>query len=118
MVILADFDHLNLAQILSTSSLEYLITIKESVYPELVYYFHSNLFFQNNHIRSGVMGKDTNISMDKFAYLLRLSCKGVDIHNIDLHDFEYPDGESALTASILLHDDENLALVRNEEVKY
>ena len=37
--------------------------------------------------------------------------------NSDLHDFEFPDGESALTASRLLHDDDNLALVRNEEVK-
>ena len=64
------------------------------------------------------MGKDINIFMDKFACLLYLSCEGVDIHNIDLHDFEYPEGETALTASILLHGDENPALVRNEEVKY
>ena len=53
-VVLADFKHLNLANILNTSSLEYLVTIKEPVYPELVYYFHSNLTFQNNHIRSRV----------------------------------------------------------------
>ena len=31
MVVLADFEHLNLAQILSTNSLEYLITIKKPV---------------------------------------------------------------------------------------
>ena len=35
-----------------------------------------------------------------------------------MHDIEYPDGESALTASLLLHDDDNLGLVRNDEVKY
>ena len=64
------------------------------------------------------MGKDINISLDKFACLLYLSCEGVDIYNIDLYDFEYPDGESALTASLLLHDDDNPTLVRNEEVKY
>ena len=56
--------------------------------------------------------------MDKLAYLLRLSYKGVDIHNVDLHDFEYPDGETALTASIFLHGVENPTLVRNEDVKY
>ena len=44
-VVLADFEHLNLASILNTSSLEYLITIKEPVYPELVHYFYSNLTF-------------------------------------------------------------------------
>ena len=37
---------------------------------------------------------------------------------MDLHEFDYPDGESAHTASILLHDDDNPAFVRNEEVKY
>jgi len=55
--------------------------------------------------------------MDKFTRLLHLSCEGVDIHNINLHDFKYPNGEIALTVSLLLHDDENPALVRNE-VKY
>jgi len=35
-----------------------------------------------------------------------------------LDDFEYPNGESSLTASLLPHDDDNPALVRNEEVKY
>ena len=43
---------------------------------------------------------------------------GVDIHNVNLHDFEYLNGETTLTASLLLHGDENPALVRNEEVKY
>ena len=44
--------------------------------------------------------------------------EGVDIHNVDLHDFAYPEGEIALTVSQLLHDDENSGLVKNEEVKY
>ena len=56
--------------------------------------------------------------MDKFALLLHLSYECVDIHNVNLHDFEYSDGETALTASLLLHGDENSALARNEEVKY
>ena len=76
---LSDFEHLNLANILSTSSLENFVTIKEPVYPELVHYFYSNLSFQHDHIRSRVIGKDINISLEKFAHLLHLSCKGVDI---------------------------------------
>ena len=47
------------------------------------------------------MGKDINISLEKFANLLHLSCEGVDVYNVDLHEFTYPDGESARTASIL-----------------
>ena len=117
-VVLADFEHLNLSSILNTSSLEHLITIKQLVYPKRVHYFYSNLIFQYNHVRSMVLGKDINISLDRFVHLLHLSCEGVDIYNVDLHEFDYPDGESVLTASLLLHDDENPALVRNEEVKY
>jgi len=49
---------------------------------------------------------------------LYLSYEGVDIYNVDIHDFEYPDGEPSLNASLLLHDDDNPGLVRNEEVKY
>ena len=64
------------------------------------------------------MGKDINISLDKFSHLLHLSCEGKDVYNVDLHEFAYPDGEFAHTASILLHDNDNPALVRNEEVKY
>ena len=114
---LSDFEHLNLANILGSSSLENFVTIKEPVYPELVHYFYSNLSFQQNHIKSRVMGRDINISLEKFASLLHLSCEGVDIYNVDLHDFAYPDGESAHTVSTLLHDDDNPGLVRNEEVK-
>jgi len=64
------------------------------------------------------MGRDIDISLQQFTHHLHLSCKGVDIYNVDLHDFKYPDGESTHTASTLLHDDDNLDLVRNEEVKY
>ena len=84
---LSDFEHLNLANILSTTSLEHFVTMKETVYPELVHYFYSNLSFQHNHIRSRVMGKDINISLEKFANLLHLSCEGVDIYNVDLYEF-------------------------------
>ena len=83
-VMLADFEHLNLATILNTSSLEHLVTIKEPIYSELVHYFYSNLTFQNNHVRSRVLGKDINISLDRFAHLLHLSCEGVDIYNVCL----------------------------------
>ena len=116
-VVFADFEHLILATILSTSSLEHFVTIKEPVYPELVHFFYSNLSFQNNHIRSRVLDKDINISLEKFTHLLHLSYEGVDIYNVDLHDFEYPDAESAHTASLLLYDDDNTTLIRNEEVK-
>jgi len=64
------------------------------------------------------MGRDINISLEKFASHLHLSCEGVDIYNVDLNDFAYPDGESAHTASTLLHDDDNPGLIRNEELKY
>ena len=118
MVVLADFEHINIAQILNISSLEYLVTIKEPIHPKLVHYFYSNLSLEDNYIRSRVLSKDINISLDKFACLLHLFCEGVDIYNVDLNDFEYPDSESALTASLLLYNDENLTLIRNEEVKY
>jgi len=64
------------------------------------------------------MGKDITISVEKFSSLLYLSCEGVDIYNVDLHDFDYPNSESAYTASTPLHDNDNPGLVRNEEVKY
>ena len=63
-MVLDDFEHLNLATILSTSSLEEFVKIKEPVYPELIHYFYSNLTFQNNHVRSRVLGKDMNISLE------------------------------------------------------
>ena len=72
-VVLADFEHLNLASILNTSSLEHLVAIKDLVYPELIHYFYSNMTFQNNHVRFRVLDKDINISIDHFAHLLHLS---------------------------------------------
>ena len=60
---------------------------------------------------------DINICLKRFARIFKLFCDGIEIFYSDLHNFEYPDGESALTASDLLHDDDNLGLVRNEEVK-
>jgi len=38
--------------------------------------------FQNNHIRSRALGKDINIFLEKFSYLLHLSCERVDIYNV------------------------------------
>ena len=69
-IVLADFEHMNLASILNTSFLEYLVINKEPVYTELVHYFYSNLNFQNNHVISRVLGKGINISLDRFVYLL------------------------------------------------
>ena len=102
-VVLSDFEHLNLASILAISSLKSFVTIKEPIYLALVQYFYSNLTFEHNHIKSKVLGKDIDISLQQFACHLHLSCEGVDIYNFDLHDFEYPDGESAYTASIHSH---------------
>jgi len=64
------------------------------------------------------MGIDINISLENFARLLHLFYDGVDILNVNLHDFKYPDGETALTTSLLLYGNENPTLVWNEEVKY
>jgi len=41
-VMLVDFEHLNLGSILRISSLEFFVTIKEQIYPELVKFFFSN----------------------------------------------------------------------------
>ena len=64
-VVLADFEHLNLANILRSNSLEYFVTIREQVYPVLVQVFYSNLAFHNNHIQSRVKGVDINITFER-----------------------------------------------------
>jgi len=117
-VIINVFEHLNLAHILRNNSLEDFLAIREPVYTSLIPYFYTNLSFESNRIRSRVLGRDIDISLQEFAHLLHLSCEGVDVYSLDLHDFEYPAGESALTASTLLHGDDNPGLVRNEEVRY
>jgi len=68
-------------------------------------------------MKSRVKNVDINISLECFARNFKLSCDGVEIFYFDLHNFEYLDGESALTASYLLYDDDNLTLIMNEEVK-
>jgi len=98
-VVLADFDHLDLTPILKTSSLDHFVTTKKQVYPDLVQYFYSNLSFVDNHIKSRVKNVDINIFLEHFARIFKLSCDGVKIFYSNLHDFEYPDGESVLTAS-------------------
>jgi len=115
-VVIQDFEHLNLAHILGANSLENFLTIREPVYPSLVPYFYTNLSFESNRIRSRVLGRDIDLSLQEFALHLHLPCEEVDIFNLDLHYFQYPDGESALTASTLLHGDDNPGLVRNEKV--
>ena len=115
-VILKDFEHLNIPQILINNSLDQFMSIREPVYTSLVPYFYANYAFEGNRVRSRVLGREIDIPLDRFADLLHLSFGGVDVYSFDLHDFEYPDGESALTASTLIHGDDNPGLVRNEEV--
>jgi len=62
-----------------------------------------------------VKNVDINTTLERFTRNFQLSSEGVDIFNLDLHDFEYPDGETALTASRFLYNDENPTLIRNEE---
>ena len=92
------------------------MAIKEQVYTSLVHYFYTNFVFEGNRVKSRVLGRDIDISLARFADLLHLSYGGVDVYTFDLNDFEYPNGESALTVSTLIHGDDNPGLVRNEEV--
>ena len=117
-VVLQDFEHLNIPHILRNNSLDQFMSIKEPVYTSLIPYFYTNLSYEGNRVRSRVLGRDIDISLQEFADLLHLSCEGVDVYSFDLQDFEYPAGEFALTASTLLHGDDNPGLVRNEEVRY
>ena len=116
-MILKDFDHLNIPHILRNNSLDVFFAIRQPVYTSLIPYFYTNLSFEGNRVRSRVLGRDIDISLQEFADLLHLSCEGVDVYTFDLQDFDYPAGESALTASTLIHGDDNPGLVRNEEVK-
>ena len=68
-VVIKDFDHLNLAHILSANSLENFLTIKEPVYTLLVPYFYTNLSFESNQIRSRFLGKDIDISLQEFPII-------------------------------------------------
>jgi len=81
-MVLANFEHLKVAQILRANSLEFLVIIKEKVYPELVYIFSSNISFRENIIHSHVKKFDIDISLEGFARILQLSCKNVDIFNL------------------------------------
>ena len=82
----------------------------------MVQYFFSNLSFVDNHIKSRVKNVDINISIEHFTRIFKLSYDVAKIFYSDLHDFKYPDSESALTTSRPLHDGDNIALVRNEEM--
>jgi len=58
------------------------------------------------------------IPLEVFARILHLSCEGVSIYDHTIEDFDYPDNESTLSVSRLLHSDDNPNLVKNEDVKY
>ena len=79
--------------------------------------FYSNLSFGENVIHSCVRNVDIDNSLEGVARILHLSCEGANIFHLDFDGFEYFDGETALTASRLLNDDDNPALV-DIEVKY
>jgi len=115
-VVLQDFEHLDIPRILSNNSLDEFVTIKEQVYTSLMPYFYANFSFEGNRVSSRVLGRDIDLDISQFADILHLSTGGADVYTYDLHDFEYPDGESALTASTLIHGDDNPGLVRNEVV--
>jgi len=116
-VAMHDFEHLDIPQILRANNLVDFLSIREKVYTSLVPYFYANFEFSGNRIISRVMGRDINISLGQFARILHLSTDGIDVYSYDLHDFPgYPEGESSLTASTLLHQDDNPDLVRNEIV--
>ena len=115
-VILPDFEHLNIPHILRNNSLEEFLTIREPIYTSLIPYFYANYSFETDRVRSRVLGRDIDIDLSQFADILHLSSGGADVYTFDLHDFDYPDGESALTASTLIHGDDNPGLVRNEVV--
>ena len=61
---------------------------------------------------------DIDISLERFTRIFHLSCESADIFNLEFDDFEFPDDESALIASWVLHDNDNPGLVKHEEVKY
>ena len=67
------------------------------MYSDLVFVFYSNLSFRENVIHSRVKNIDIAISLEEFTRNFHLSCEGVDVFHLDFDDFEYPDGETALT---------------------
>jgi len=69
-------------------------------------------------LHSHVGNVDINISLEVLARVLHLLCEGTGIFHFNLEDFEYPVGETPLTAFQLLHINDNSALVKNKEVKY
>ena len=115
-VAIQDFEHLDIPQILQSNNLVEFLTIKEQVYTSLVPYFYANYEFDGNRITSRVLGREIDLSIGRFARILHLSSGGADVYTHDLHDFEFPEGESSLTASTLIHGDDNPGLVRNEVV--
>jgi len=116
-VVFQDLEHLDIARIMHNNSLERFVTIREKVYSPLMPYFYTNISLEGDTLYTRVLGRDIKLNLDQFASILHLSPGGVDVYSNDLQDFgEYPEGESALTASTLLHGDNNPGLVRNEVV--
>ena len=69
-MVLTDFEHLNLAQILRAILLEFLVNIRKEVYLELVYMFYSNPSFRENIIHSRVKNINIDTSLEEFARVL------------------------------------------------
>ena len=87
---LGDFEHVSLAQIRRANSLVFLVTIKEQMYPELVYMFYSILSFLENSIHSCVKNFDIDISLEEFARILHLSYEDANILNLYFDDLSFP----------------------------
>jgi len=82
-VVLRNFEHLNIPQILRNNSLDQFMSIREPVYTSLVPYFYTNLSYEGNRVRSRVLGRDIDISLQEFADLLHLSSLGADVYSFD-----------------------------------
>ena len=69
-VILKDFEHLQIPQILRRNSLDQFMAIREQVYPSLVHFFYANIIFEGSRVKSRVLGKDIDIPLSQFADIL------------------------------------------------
>jgi len=65
-VILKDFEHLQIPQILRRNSLDQFMAIREQVYPSLVHFFYANIIFEGSRVKSRVLGKDIDIPLSQF----------------------------------------------------
>ena len=81
--------------------------------------FYCNLSVVNSITHSRVGKTDLNLHLDVFAKILKLGNVRVDIFEHNLLSFDqYAENESYVSASALLHGNDNPTLIENEEVKH